>query len=347
MRYRFLGRSGLLVSEIGLGTNTFGGQGARWEAFGALGQSEATAVMRTAIECGINLIDTGNTYGEGESEQRVGQALRDLGVARHEVHISTKVYGRMGPAANSAGASRANILSSVEDSLRRLKTDYLDLYLIHSFDSYTPIEETLRTMDDLVRQGKVRYPGCSNFAAWQVTLALGTAERLGLTRLAALEAMYAVAARDIEREILPMIQHQQVGLIVWGALAGGLLTGKYDSQGRGDGRHAKATFHSLPGDSKQRALAVAEAMKPIAQKYQVNPGNIAVAWLPQKPLVSSVILGAKRPEQVRDSVKALDLLLGQADMAQLDKLAPLTTEYPQFMQDAMSARRMPEPHKQG
>ena len=277
MRYRFLGRTGLLVSELGVGTNTFGGQSARWKAFGALDREGVGAVLRTAFEAGINLIDLADTYGDGESETRAGEALQDLGIARDLVILADKACLRAGPGPNAVGLSRAHVFDSVEKSLRKLKTDYLDIFQLHNFDASTPLEETLGALAILVQQGKVRYVGCSNFAAWQVALARGVAEARGLPRIESVEANYTISARVIERELIPLLHHQNMGLLVWGPLGAGLLTGKYDRKGGGPAG-ARLVSGGATMANRERALDAVDVMRPIAKAHGVNVGRVALAW---------------------------------------------------------------------
>ncbi|MDP9102710.1 MAG: aldo/keto reductase, partial [Pseudomonadota bacterium] len=226
MRYNQLGRTGLYVSEICLGAMTFGGQG-MWQAIGALQQDETTQLIDTALKAGVNFIDTADVYSEGKSERLVGQALKDLGVKRSDVVIATKVYGDMGKAPNDRGASRGHIMDGVKASLERLQLDHIDLYQIHGNDVITPLEETMRALDDLVREGLVRYIGVSNWAAWKITKANMLADARGWTRFATLQAYYSVAGRDLERDLAPMMMDQNMGLMAWSPLAGGFLSGKF------------------------------------------------------------------------------------------------------------------------
>lgn len=338
MNYRFLGRTGILVSELALGTNTFGGTSATWKGFGALGRPEATAVVREALEAGVNLIDTAESYGDGESEVRVGDALKDLNWPRQDVVIATKVFGR-GPGKNSYGASRNHILNAVEASLKCLRTDYIDLYMLHHFDPHTPLDETLQAFDLLVRQGKVRFIGCSNLYAWQMAVAIGISERCALPRFEAMEAMYTVAARDIERELVGAIRHHQVGLLVWGALAGGLLTGKYAGAAPAEGRLAATTSISSRNVDREAASRAIEAMRPIAEQRGTSIAEVAIAWLLRKEWVTTVIVGARRPEQFRQNLGALALELSDAELALLDEVARPRPEYPAWHQDATNRLR--------
>ena len=346
MRYRNLGRSGLIVSELCLGTMTFGGGEGMWQVIGKLQQDEADALVKASLDAGINFIDTANIYSEGQSETILGQSLKNLGIARDQVVIATKVLGRMGKGPNAAGASRGHILDQVEHSLKRLQLDHIDLYQIHGVDPSTPIEETIEAFDNLVRRGIVRYVGLSNWAAWQIAKAIGIAERKNLARPTSLQAYYTIAGRDLERELVPMMQSEGVGLMVWSPLAGGLLSGKYsrdDEKGDG-GRRANFDF---PPIDKNRAYDVIDAMKKIAEAKGCTVAQVAIAWLLHQKAVTSVIIGAKRPEQLRDNLGAVDVALGEEDLAALDAVSKLPSEYPGWMTERQATYRyvdaMPPP----
>jgi len=342
MKYNQLGRTGLFVSELCLGAMTFGGGAGMWRAIGALQQDEVNTLVRQAHEAGINLIDTADVYAEGLSEQLTGNAIRNLAVPREEIVLATKVFGPMGQGVNARGASRGHIMDGVKASLKRLGTDYIDLYQIHGLDTITPIEETMRALDDLVRQGHVRYIGVSNWAAWNIMKALGIAERLNLTKPVSLQAYYTIAGRDLEREIVPLLQSEGVGLMVWSPLAGGLLSGKYSRDGKGAEGDRRTSFDFPPVD-KDRGWAVIDAMRPIAERHGVSVAQIALAWLLSRKVVTSIIVGAKRPEQLEDNIAATRLTLSEDDKAALDEVSKLPSEYPQWMFDMQGARRVPQP----
>jgi aryl-alcohol dehydrogenase-like predicted oxidoreductase len=305
MRYRPLGRTGQFVSEICLGAMTFHGGASFWRAIGTVDQAGSTALVGRAIEAGVNFIDTANVYSEGESEVQLGQALRDLGVKREDVIIATKCRGRMGPGPNAVGLSRGHIMDQVAASLKRLGLDHIDLYQVHSFDPVTPLEETLRALDDCVSRGFVRTIGCSNFAAWQIMKALGISDKRGYARFETVQAYYSIAGRDLEREILPLVEDQGLGVMVWSPLAGGFLSGKFTRDKRGDNDSRRTTFDFPPVD-KERAYDVIDAMEKVGKAHGVSVARIALAWLLQRKGVMSVIIGAKTIEQLDDNLAAAE-----------------------------------------
>jgi aryl-alcohol dehydrogenase-like predicted oxidoreductase len=330
MKQRTLGRTGLFVSELCLGTMTFGGSGVIGSQIGDLQQSDAERLVGQAIDAGINFIDTADVYAGGVSEQITGQALKNLKVPRENVVVATKVFNETGPGPNSRGASRGHILDGVKASLKRLQLDHIDLYQIHGFDPATPIEETVRALDQLVRHGHVRYVGVSNWAAWQIAKALGIAERLGLSRFESLQAYYTVAGRDLERELIPMLKSEGVGLMVWSPLAGGLLSGKYGREQRGEEGSRRTTF-DFPPVNRDRAYNCIDAMRLIAQAHSVSVAQVALAWLLHQPQVTSVIVGARRPEQLADNLAATNVTLSADELAALDEVSRLPAEYPGWM----------------
>jgi len=329
MRNHPLGRTGLFVSELCLGTMTFGGTEGIWGKIGDLGQADAERLVGQAVDAGINFIDTADVYSGGVSETITGQALKNLKIARDSVVVATKVFGETGPGANARGASRGHILDGVKASLKRLQLDHIDLYQIHGFDPATPIEETVRALDQLVRHGHVRYVGVSNWAAWQIVKALGIAERLGLARFESLQAYYTVAGRDLEREIVPMLKSEGLGLMVWSPLAGGLLSGKYVKGGAEAGSR-RQSFDFPPVD-RARADIVIDAMRPIAAAKEVSVAQVALAWLLHQPQVTSVIVGAKRPDQLADNIAAAKVTLSADELKALGEASALPAEYPGWM----------------
>lgn len=330
MRNKPLGRTGLFVSELCLGTMTFGGSTGIWHQIGDLNQADAERLIGQAIDAGINFIDTADVYAGGASEQITGQALKNLKVPRENVVVATKVFGDTGLGPNARGASRGHILDCVKASLQRLQLDHIDLYQIHGFDNATPIEETMRALDQLVRHGHVRYVGVSNWAAWQIVKALGIAEKLGLSRFESLQAYYTVAGRDLERELIPMLASEGLGLMVWSPLAGGLLSGKYGRDQQAEEGSRRTQFDFPPVD-RPRAFDCVDAMRPIAQAHGVSVAQIALAWLLYQPQVTSVIIGAKRPDQLTDNLAATQVVLSADELSTLDAASRLPAEYPGWM----------------
>lgn len=330
MRHRPLGHTGLFVSELCLGTMTFGGADGIWASMGGLGQTDAERLIGQALDAGINFIDTADVYAAGLSETITGQALRNLKIRREEVVVATKVFGETGKGPNARGLTRLHIQEAVKASLRRLQFEHIDLYQVHGFDAATPIEETVRALDDLVRQGYVRYVGVSNWAAWQIVKALGISERRALERFQSLQAYYSLAGRDLERELVPMMRSEGLGLLVWSPLAGGLLSGKYSRAQDAEAGSRRSTFDFPPVD-RPRAEACIEAMRAIAARHGVSIARIALAWLLHQPPVTSVIVGAKRPDQLDDNIAATQVVLSPSDLAELSAVSQLPAEYPGWM----------------
>jgi aryl-alcohol dehydrogenase-like predicted oxidoreductase len=338
MEYTTLGNTGLLVSKLCFGTMTFGDGRGIFKAIGAQGQAEADILIKTSLDGGINFFDTADVYTEGESEKILGQSLKNLKVARKDVVIATKVYGRVGPGRNDVGASRGHIMDGVEASLRRLQTDHIDLYQIHANDSVTPVEETLRALDDLVRQGKVRYIGCSNWQAWKIAKSLGISEFKNLARFETIQAYYSIAGRDLEREIVPLMESEKVGLLVWSPLAGGLLSGKFSrtNQKPADSRRTEFDF---PLVDQERTWKILDVIAPIAKAHGCSAARISLAWLLAKPVVTSIIIGAKRLDQLGDNLAAVELKLTEEEIKRLDDVSDLPPEYPGWMLPFQGADR--------
>jgi len=348
MKYNQLGRTGLFVSEICLGAMTFGGNpdAGMWQAIGSLGQAEVDDIIGRALAAGVNFIDTADVYSFGKSEELVGQSLKNLGVARADVVIATKVFGTMGPQPNNRGASRGHIMDSVHGSLKRLQTDHIDLYQIHGTDAVTPIEETLRALDDLTRQGLVRYVGVSNWTAWRIAKALGISEAKGYARFETLQAYYSIAGRDLERELVPMLTEEKLGLMVWSPLAGGLLSGKYGPGSNGP-EGARRTNFDFPPVDRDRAWACVAAMREIGDAHGVSVARVALAWLLAKPAVMSIIIGAKTVAQLDDNLAVTSLALTADDIAKLDAVSALPAEYPGWMLQFQGGGRIPAPFVKG
>ncbi len=345
MRYRLLGRTGLHVSELCLGTMTFGSAGGIWKAIGGMAQDASTAMVKQAFDSGVNFIDTANVYSFGESERLTGNAIKSLGLPRDELVVATKATGTMSEtAANSRGQSRYHLMNALDASLKRLQLDHIDLYQLHGFDPITPLDEVLCTLNDLVRSGKVRYIGLCNMAAWQIMKGLAISDKNRWARFESVQAYYTVAGRDLEREVLPLAQDQQLGLMVWSPLAGGLLSGKFSPDGKGPEGARRASF-DFPLVDKPRAFRCVDAMRPIAERHQVSVARVALAWLLSRPPVSSVIIGAKTTAQLEDNLGATRLELSAEDLKALDEVSALPPEYPGWMLTRQGESRAKPPVK--
>jgi aryl-alcohol dehydrogenase-like predicted oxidoreductase len=336
MKYNLLGNTGMKVSELCLGTMTFGGKG-WWTAIGTLPQDTVNTLVKQSVDAGINFIDTANVYSLGLSEKMTGQAIRDLGLNRDDLVIATKVRGMMGEGPNQCGLSRKHIFQQADESLTRLNTNYIDLYQIHGFDPLTPIEETLEALDLLVKSGKVRYIGCSNLAAWQIMKALGISAQQHLAKFVSLQAYYTIAGRGLERELVPFLLDQQLGLMVWSPLAGGLLSGKYSrNASTEEGRRVNFDF---PPINKENAFDIIDVMQVIAKEKGVTVAQIALAWLLHQPVVTSVIIGANKSEQLAENLQSIDVVLSTDDLNKLDSASKLSPEYPGWMIERQSTDR--------
>jgi aryl-alcohol dehydrogenase-like predicted oxidoreductase len=332
MRYRLLGQTGLYVSELCLGTMTYGGGGAGiWASIGKLQQDAVNEQVRAAVDAGINFIDTANVYSLGQSETLLGQSLKSLALPRDQLIIATKATGAMNETPHGRGQSRHHLFNEVDASLKRLQLDYIDLYQLHAFDPLTPFEESLSALNDLVRSGRVRYIGLCNMAAWQIMKSLAASDRHGWTKFSSVQAYYTIAGRDLEREIVPLVLDQKLGLMVWSPLAGGLLSGKFksaDDKGPADAR--RATF-DFPVVNKDRAFQCIEVMRPMAAERQTSVAQIALAWLLGKPYVSTVIIGAKSMDQLRDNIASTRVQLTDSERRTLDEVSQLPAENPGWM----------------
>lgn len=339
MEYKTLGHTGLLVSRLCLGTMTFSSGQGIYKHIGNVDQAGADELVKASIDAGINFFDTADVYSQGESETTLGQAFQNLNIARKDVVLATKVYMRMGQGRNDVGASRGHIMDGVEASLRRLQTDHIDLYQIHATDTITPLDETLRALNDLVTQGKVRYIGCSNWQAWKIATALGISERKNWVGFDSLQAYYSLAGRDLERELAPLLEARQMGLLVWSPLAGGLLSGRFSRENQTPEGSRRSEF-DFPIVDKERAWNVLDVMAPIAAAHECSPARVALAWLLSKDVVTSVILGAKRLSQLEDNLAAADLTLTSEEIRQLDEVSDLPPEYPGWMLATQGADRL-------
>jgi aryl-alcohol dehydrogenase-like predicted oxidoreductase len=336
MQFQQLGNTGVFVSRLCMGAMTFGGaDNPLFQVIGGLGQAETDTLVGQCIDGGINFFDTANVYSRGESETLLGKAL---GAKRRDIVIASKVYGRMGDGANQVGLSRLHIMQSIDASLSRLGTDYIDLYQVHGFDALTPLEETLRALDDLVRAGKVRYIGCSNFTAWQTMKALGISAQQNLDRFVTIQSYYSLAGRELEREIVPMLNDQKLGLLPWSPLAGGFLSGKFTRAGAADDQARRAKFN-FPHVEMEKGYAIVEALQEIAKNKNASVAQVALAWLLHQPVVTSVIIGARKESQLKDNLGAVDLKLEADELTKLNEVSKLAPEYPGWMQALPSERR--------
>jgi aryl-alcohol dehydrogenase-like predicted oxidoreductase len=339
MKYKTLGHTGLLVSELCLGTMTFASSEGMWKPIGGVDQDLADQLLKTSFDAGINFVDTADVYAEGKSEQILGKAIKNVGIARKDIVVATKAYGRTGPGKNDIGASRGHIMHAVEASLKRLDTDYIDLYQIHASDSITPIEETLRALDNLVSQGKVRYIGCSNWYAWQIMKAAGISSAKNLARFDTLQAYYSIAGRDLEREIVPLLNDQKIGLLVWSPLAGGLLSGKFSRENQAPENSRRSSF-DFPIVNKDRAWQILDVLRPIAEAHATSVATVVLAWTLAQPFVTSVIIGAKRLDQLQQNIAATGLHLTDEEIKKLDEASVLPPEYPGWMVPFQNASRL-------
>ncbi|HEX5127701.1 MAG TPA: aldo/keto reductase [Rhodocyclaceae bacterium] len=339
MRYKKFGNTGLFVSELCLGTMTFGGEDGMRGQIGKLRQDDVDGLIGCSLDAGINFIDTADVYADGRSEIMTGQALKNLQVNRENVVVATKVFGEAGTKGqNSRGMSRYHIIDALKGSLKRLQLDHVDLYQIHGFDPATPIEEAVRAFDTLVQQGHVRYIGVSNWAAWQIMKALGISERLGLARFESLQAYYTIASRDIERELVPLMKSENVGLMVWSPLAGGLLSGKYGRDRKAE-EGSRRTHFDFPVVNLEHAYDCIDVMRKLADDKSISVAQIAIAWLLHQSVVTSVIVGAKRVAQLDDNIAATNVQLSTEELAQLDEVSKLKPEYPAWMLERMGGYR--------
>jgi len=328
MKYKVLGNSGLMVSTLCLGTMTFGGKGKGvYEMVGTLEQPAVDEQIKRAVDAGINFIDTANIYAEGRSEELTGQAIRNLGLKRDDLVLATKVCAPTGKGVNDQGLSRKHIMQQVEASLKRLQTDYIDLYQAHNWDPLVPLEETLRAMDDLISSGKVRYIGGSNHMAWYLMKALAVADKHGLHSYISMQSHYSIATRELERDVVPALLDQNVGLMVWSPLCAGLLSGKYQRNGETTeaGRYQHHSF--IPVDTA-RAFNILDVLHVMAADKGTSVAQLSLAWLLHQPAVSSVIIGANKMSQLEDNLGAVDVTLTPEELKQLDEVSKLAVEYP-------------------
>jgi len=345
MKYRLLGRTGLYVSELCLGTMTFGGDSGMWKLIGGLQQDTSTALVKQAFDAGVNFIDTANVYGLGASETITGQAIKTLGLPRDELVIATKAFGTMKDGiVNAGGQSRYHLMHQLDASLQRLQLDHIDLYQLHGYDPLTPLDEVLETLNDMVRSGKVRTIGLCNMAAWQVMKGLGISDKRHLARFESVQAYYTIAGRDLEREMVPLLKDQQLGLMVWSPLAGGLLSGKFNADGTGPDGARRVSF-DFPFVDKPRAFRCVDVMRGVAKRHEASVAQVALAWLLGRAQVTTVIMGAKTPAQLTDNLGSTRLVLDAEDLQALDAVSAIPPEYPGWMLARQGESRLKPPQR--
>jgi len=343
MRYRLLGHTGLYVSELCLGTMTFGAQGF-WQVMGGLQQIDVNTLVKESFNAGINFYDTANVYSLGQSEQLLGEAIRQVGLPRDEIIVATKSTGIVDESPNGRGQSRFHIFNAVDASLKRLQLDHIDLYQIHGFDPLTPFEESLSALNDLVRAGKIRTLGLCNLAAWQIMKALSISRHNQWAEFSSVQAYYSIAGRDLEREVMPLVEDQKLGLMIWSPLAGGYLSGKFRRNSLTPDESRRSTFDFPPID-KEKAFACIDAMEPIAKNHGVSIAQVALAWILSKQSVSTIIIGARKLEQLKDNIASTKLILNEAELQSLDAVSALAPEYPGWMLAFQGQYRAQAPFK--
>ncbi|ASV84888.1 aldo/keto reductase family protein [Ochrobactrum quorumnocens] len=340
MMYSALGQTGVFVSRLCLGTMTFGGSFDSSNGIAGVDKSQADRIVGRALESGINFVDTADVYTGGQSEEILGEIL---GPRRRNLVLATKVHVRSGPGPNDVGLSRIHIMQSLEESLKRLQTDYIDLYQIHRWDRLTPIAETLRALDDAVRQGKVRYIGASNLAAWQLMKSLGVSDKEGLTRFCTVQAYYSLVGRGVEDELVPAMLDQGVGMMCWSPLGGGLLSGRaLSGPVAGTRRGKRGAVNQFPPVDEGKALQIIAALQQMADRYEASVPQVALAWLLSRPAVASVIVGARAVEQLNENLGSLEITLEPDDVALLESLSAEPVRYPAWMSTFDLARRFPD-----
>ena len=343
MRYRLLGHTGLYVSELCLGTMTFGAQGF-WQVMGGLQQIDVNTLVKESFNAGINFYDTANVYSLGQSEQLLGDAIRQVGLPRDEIIVATKSTGIVDESPNGRGQSRFHIFNAVDASLKRLQLDHIDLYQIHGFDPLTPFEESLSALNDLVRAGKIRTLGLCNLAAWQIMKALSISRHNHWAEFSSVQAYYSIAGRDLEREVMPLVEDQKLGLMIWSPLAGGYLSGKFRRNSLTPDESRRSTFDFPPID-KEKAFACIDAMEPIAKNHGVSIAQVALAWILSKRSVSTIIIGARKLEQLKDNIASTKLTLNEDELQSLDAVSALAPEYPGWMLAFQGQYRAKAPFK--
>lgn len=339
MKYNLLGNTGVVVSELCFGTMTFGGKGGIWQNIGSTQQQEVNELMKTAVDAGINFIDTANVYSYGESERLLGQSLKDTGISRNELIIATKVRGRMGEGKNYVGLSRFHIFQSIDESLQRLQIDHVDVLYVHGVDPITPVEETVRALNDVVLTGKVRYVAVCNWPAWMVMKAIGIAEKHGWNKFIGLQYYFSLTSRDIEREVLPLAKDQNLAVMPWSPLAGGLLSGKFTRNNEKAGDSRRDIF-DFPPVNREKAYDIIDVLIDVGKQYNVSAAQIALAWVRLQPGITSTIIGAKNVDQLKDNVNSTNVVLSEEDLTRINEVSALPKEYPGWMVERQAADRI-------
>jgi len=337
MEYRFLGNTGLKLSALCFGTMTFGGDG-QFKAAGDTQVEEAKGFVSECIDAGVNVFDTADIYSFGKSEEVLGQAL---GKKRDQVLIATKLHASMSADVNDVGQSRHHIIRACEASLKRLGTDYIDIYQVHGFDSLTCMEQSLRALDQLVRDGKVRYIGCSNLSAWHLMKSLSISERKNFEKYVVLQAYYSLIARELEYELVPLCESEGLGILVWGPLSGGLLSGKHKRGEQAAANSRRAQWPDYGEVNLDHAFDILDVVNEIAKHRNVSASQVSLNWLLSKPAMSSVIIGARTLEQLRDNLKTVTWSLTPDEVARLDQVSATAVPYPYWHQRNFNAERMP------
>ncbi|MEO8887527.1 MAG: aldo/keto reductase [Mucilaginibacter sp.] len=338
MKYNLLSNTGLLVSELCFGTMTFGGSnGGIWSNIGKVQQDEVNSLMKTVVDAGINFIDTANVYSFGESEKLLGQSIKDVGLNRKELIIATKVRGRMSEGINNVGLSRFHIFQSVDESLQRLQLDHIDVLYVHGVDPLTPVEEIMRSLNDIVHTGKVRYVAVCNWPAWMVMKAQGIAEKNGWHKFVGLQYYYSLPSRDIEREIVPLAIDQNLGIMPWSPLAGGFLSGKYTRDNEKIG--SRRDHFDFPPINKDKTFDIIDVITQVGKQHNATPAEVALAWVRLQKGITSTIIGAKNIDQLKDNIKSVEIQLSADDLKKIDEVSALTKEYPQWMVERQGGDR--------
>jgi len=339
MKYNLLGNTGLYVSELCFGAMTFGGgNGGMWEAIGKVPQQGVNDLIKAAFDSGINFFDTANVYSYGQSESLLGNSIKTLGIDRNDLVIATKVRGRMSPGINNVGLSRYHIFQSVDASLQRLQLDHIDVLYVHGVDPKTPVEEIMRTLNDIVNTGKVRYVALCNWPAWMVMKALGISEKNGWHKFVGLQYFYSLAGRDIEREVIPVAVDQNLAVMPWSPLAGGFLSGKYSRNNEKAGDSRRDTF-DFPPINKEKTYDIIDVIAEIGKQHNVSAAQIALAWVRLQKGITSTIIGAKTVDQLKDNIKSVDIQLSVDELKRIDEVSALPKEYPGWMVERQSADR--------